>query len=51
MNTILAFFASVVLDGMEDDATFWKLLGGKPANVAPAVDDEGVEASKRLLKM
>jgi len=41
---------SAVLDGLEDNEEFWKLLGGKPAAVGPATPDEvKVEAKSKVL--
>jgi gelsolin len=41
---------SVVIDGLEDSEEFWKILGGKPASVAPATsDDIKAEAKSKIL--
>jgi gelsolin len=41
---------SVVIDGLEANEEFWKILGGKPASVAPATsDDVKVEAKSKVL--
>jgi hypothetical protein len=37
---------AVVLDGLEDNDTFWKLLGGKPAKLNPATSDD-IKIEKR----
>jgi len=37
---------SLVVDGLEDSAEFWKLLGGKPSKVADATPDD-VKIEKR----
>jgi len=43
---------SQVLDGLEDCEGFWKLIGGKPASLAPATsDDIKVEKCKILYKL
>jgi len=41
---------SVVIDALEDNEEFWKLLGGKPASVAPATpDDVKVDAKSKVM--
>jgi len=41
-----------VLDGLEDSEGFWKLIGGKPASIAPATsDDIKIEKCKVLYKL
>jgi len=41
-----------VVDGLEDDPVFWKLLGGKPTSIAVATPDVDVKpAEKKLLKI
>jgi gelsolin len=43
---------SIILDGLEDCEPFWKLLGGKPASVAPATsDDIKIEKIKALYRL
>jgi hypothetical protein len=43
---------SQVLDGLEDCEGFWKLIGGKPASIAPATsDDIKIEKCKVLYKL
>lgn len=43
---------SKVLDGLEDCEAFWKLLGGKPASLAPATsDDVKIEKCKILYRL
>jgi hypothetical protein len=43
---------SQILDGLEDSEGFWKLIGGKPASIAPATsDDIKVEKCKILYKL
>jgi len=37
---------STVLDGLEDNAEFWKLLGGKPSKIADATSDD-IKIEKR----
>jgi gelsolin len=41
---------SVVIDGLEDNEEFWKILGGKPGSVAAATpDDVKVDAKSKVL--
>jgi hypothetical protein len=43
---------SGILDGLEDNESFWKFLGGKPASVAPATsDDIKIEKIKVLFRL
>jgi len=42
---------SQVIDGLEDDPVFWKLLGGKPSSVAAATSDDVKASEKKLLKL
>jgi gelsolin len=42
----------VILDGLEDNDTFWKALGGKPSKLAPATkDDVKVDNTKVLFQL
>jgi gelsolin len=42
---------SQVIDGLEDDDTFWKILGGKPDKIAPATSDHDVKPPEKKLFM
>lgn len=43
---------SNVLDGLEEDGDFWKLLGGKPAKIGAAIPDvKNVEFTKKVYRI
>jgi gelsolin len=42
---------SQVIDGLEDDPTFWKFFGGKPSSISAATPDDVKPQEKKLFKL